>query len=146
MPEHQASPSGSLPVWLLAALGAVLIHAGCVALALAYLQPDDPDEALGAPAIEIGVEWTAPRLAPSDLPPGPEADVSAAAAPVMEQKAVVERTELPRAVPIETEDPDRRVAPDDTTKLKNDDPKVAAVPAAPSNESIVAEATAAPSS
>jgi protein TonB len=135
-----------LPVWLLAACGAVLLHAGCIALAFAYLQTDDADAALGAPAIEIGLEWTAPRLEPNDLPPGPEADASVAAPAVMEQKTVVEQTELPKAVPIETPDPDRLVAPDDTKKHKSDDPEVAAVQAAPSIEAIAAEATAAPSS
>jgi protein TonB len=60
--------------------------------------------------------------------------------------AVLEPTELPKAVSIETDDPDRLVAPDDTKKLKDDDPQIAAVQAAPSNESIAAEATAMPSS
>jgi periplasmic protein TonB len=146
MSEARASQGASLPVWLLAAFGAVLIHAGCVALALAYLQTDEADETLGAPAIEIGLEWTAPRLEPDELPPGPEADASLAAPAVTEQKAVVEPTELPKAVPVETPDPDRLVAPDEAKKFKKDDPEVAAVQAAPSIESIAAEATAAPTS
>ena len=33
-------------VWALAGLGAVALHAGCAALALGYLQPEDPEEAL----------------------------------------------------------------------------------------------------
>jgi periplasmic protein TonB len=135
----------SLPIWLVAALGAALIHVGCVALAFEYLRSDEPDEALGAPAIEIGLDWMAPRLDPNDLPPGPEADASAASPAVMEQRAVIEPTELPKAVPTETEDPDRLVAPDDAKKPKDDDPKAAAVQAAPSNGSIAAEATAMPS-
>jgi protein TonB len=146
MSEFEATQRASFPIWFLAAFGAVLIHAGCVALAFEYLRSDDAEEALGAPAIEIGLEWVAPRLESNDLPPGPDADASAASPAVMEQKAVVEPTELPKALSIETDDPDRLVAPDDTKKLKDDDPQIAAVQAAPSNESIAAEATAMPSS
>ena len=42
-------------VWALSAFGAVAIHAGCVALALGSMRPEDQQD-LGAPAIEIGVE------------------------------------------------------------------------------------------
>lgn len=133
-----------LRLWLFAGLGAVAIHAACVALAVAHLRGDE-DEALGAPAIAIGVELMAPRAEPSDLPPGPEADASAASPPVPEQKAVTEQSELPKDTPTETEDPDRIVTTSDNTKPKKDEPVVAAVTAAPSEQSIAAEATAAPS-
>jgi protein TonB len=133
-------------VWVLAALGAVAIHAGCVALALEQMRPDDTEDALGAPAIEIGFELAAPRVQPTDLPPGPDSEASIASPAVVEQKAVVEQTELPKDVPTETDDPDRLVAPNDSRKPKEEDPVVAAVQAAPSNESVAAEATAAPSS
>jgi protein TonB len=146
MSAVEPSQRASLSVWLLGALGAVLIHAGCVALALEHLRPDDAAEALGAPAIEIGLEWMAPHLEQNDLPPGPEADASAMSPAVMEQRAVIEQTELPKAIPTETDDPDRLVAPDDTKKPKHEDPQPAAVQAPPSNASIAAEATAQPSS
>jgi protein TonB len=48
-------------------------------------------------------------------------------------------------VPTETEDPDRVVAPDDSNKPKEDDPKVAKVETSASTESVAAEATAMPS-
>ena len=54
-------------VWTLCALGAVAIHAGCAALALASVHREDAQD-LGAPAIEIGVELASPRLEPTDLP------------------------------------------------------------------------------
>jgi protein TonB len=146
IPDLESSPGVSGRIWALAGLGALAIHVGCAVLALGYLQPDDPEEALGAPAIEIGIELTAPRLGPTDLPPGPDADASAASPALVEQKAVVEPTELPKAVPIETEDPDRLVAPDDTKKPKKDDPELATMQASPSDASIAAEATAVPSS
>jgi periplasmic protein TonB len=144
MSELESTRRVPLPVWLLAAFGAAAIHAGCVALALGSMHPED-DEALGAPAIEIGLELMAPHLEPTNLPPGPEADESAAAPSVVEQKAVVDPTDLPKAIPTETEDPDRLVAPDDPQKPK-DDPKIATVQASPSNASVAAEATAPPAS
>ena len=69
------------------ALGAIAIHAACVVLAFAYLQPDEDDEALGATAIEIGVEFAAIRAEATDLPPGPDAEASAASPAVVEQKS-----------------------------------------------------------
>ena len=85
------------------------IHAGCVVAALAFIVPDDVEAVTGALAIEIGVEWTSPPTEHIDLPPGPEADASAASPAVVEQKVVVEQTDLPKAVPTETDDPDRLV-------------------------------------
>ena len=43
---------------------------------------------------------------------------------VVEQKAVVEQTDLPKAVPTETDDPDRLVTPSDVKKPNDDDPKI----------------------
>jgi periplasmic protein TonB len=146
MTEVDQQKGTSLAVWVLAAFGAVAIHAGCVALALEYLQSDDLDEATGAIAIEISVERTSPRVDSSDLPPGPDADASVASPAVVEQKAVVEQTELPKAIPTETEDPDRLVTPNDVKKPKDDDPKIPLVKTTPSIESVASEATAMPSS
>ncbi len=134
-----------LRLWLFAGLGAVAIHAACVALAVAHFQADEEDDALGAPAIEIGMDLMSPRSEPSDLPPGPDADASAASPAVQQQKAVVEQTELPKDIPTETDEPDRIVTPNDSNKPKEDEPQIAAVQTAPSQESIAAEATAAPS-
>jgi protein TonB len=131
--------------WGLAAAGAVVIHAGCVALALGIMAPDDVEVVTGALAIEIGVEWTSPPIEHIDLPPGPEADASAASPAVVEQKVVVEQTDLPKAVPTETDDPDRLVTPSEVKKPNDDDPKITAAQAVPSVESVESEATTAPS-
>jgi periplasmic protein TonB len=141
-PELEFSRPVPARLWVFAGLGALAIHAACVALAVAHLRADE-EEALGAPAIAIGVELMAPRAEPSDLPPGPEADASAASPAVPEHKAVTEQSERPRDIPTETEDPDRIVTQNDN-KPKQDEP-VVAVQAAPSEPSIAAEATAAPS-
>lgn len=130
-------------VWALAAACALALHAGGIALALDYMRPDIDDD-LGAPAIEIGVELVAPRLEPTDLPAGPDADASAASPEVVEQKAIVEQTTPPKAKLTETDDPDRVVSPAEPNKPKDDDPKMAALPADPSDPSVATEATAAP--
>jgi protein TonB len=142
----ELEPTRSVParLWIFAALGALALHAGCAALAVAHFSRDDPDSADGAPEIEIGMDMMAPRSEPSDLPPGPEADASTASPAVVEQKAVTEQTELPKDTPVETEDPDRVVTMNDSLKPK-EETTVAAVQTAPSEESAAAEATATPS-
>jgi periplasmic protein TonB len=144
MSEAQLRQWESFRIWVLAALGAGALHAGCAALALEYLRSGE-DEALGAPAIEIGLEVTTLRRTPDDLPPGPDADASIASPTVPEQQAVVEPTDLPKAVPTENADPERLVTPDDSKRPK-DDSKIATMATAPSTGSIAAEATAPPSS
>jgi periplasmic protein TonB len=145
VPSADEPPRAPLSIWALAALGAILIHAGFAALALGYLHPEEASDDLGAPAIEIDVELEAPHRDPADLPPGPAVEASAASPEVAEQKTVVEETDLPKATPTETNDPDRVVSPNDTTKPDDDAPKKPAVQTAPSNASIAAEATAMPS-
>jgi periplasmic protein TonB len=143
--DRDAPQHLSRTVWVLAAFGALLIHAGGVALALGYMQPADPDDDLGAPAIEIGVELASPRLDPTDMPVGPDTEASAPSPAVVEQKAVVDQTELPKAVPNETDDPDRVVSPAEVKKPKDDDPKVAAIATNASEQSLATQATATPS-
>jgi TonB family protein len=136
---------GSLRLWLAAGTVAFLIHAGCVALAVTRMQADEDSESMGAPAIEIGLEMMSPRVEATDLPPGPDTDASAASPAVAAQKAVVKETDLPKAVPDEMPEPDRVVTPDDSKKPVEDEAQLAAVQAAPSTESVAAEATAMPS-
>jgi TonB family protein len=140
--EFVHKPSRRL--WILSAVGALAIHAGCVAFALAHMQSDESEQDLGAPAIEIGLELSSPRTEVSDLPPGPDTEASAASPAVTEQKAVVKETELPTAVPTESEEPDRVVSPDDSHKPKDDDPDVATQQATASTEAVASEATAMP--
>ena len=132
-------------IWTLAALGAVMIHATGVALAVVHMQTSDADDSLGAPAIEVGLEMTAPRVEPTDLPPGPDTDASAASPAIAEQKAEVKESELPKEVPTETPDPDQVVAQEESKKPKDDDPNIKAIQASASTESVAAEATAMPS-
>jgi periplasmic protein TonB len=144
MSGAETAPRASL--WLAAAAAALAIHVGGAALALASLSPEEPDDALGAPAIEIGIELMAPRAEPTDLPVGPETEASAPSPPVVEQKAEVKPTELPTDRPTETEDPDRLVATHDSQKPKAEEQDVTASQTAPSAESAAAVAMAPPSS
>jgi TonB family protein len=138
------APQLTRTVWTVSAFGAVAIHAACIALALGAMPPDETQD-LGAPAIEIGVELASPRLDPTDLLVGPDTDASAAAPEVIEQKTVVEKTDLPKATPTDTDDPDRVVSPDDTKPIKDIEPKKVSVQAQPSQASVATEATATPS-
>jgi TonB family protein len=125
---------------------ALVLHVGGAALAIAHLQTDEPDDSLGAEAIEVGVELASVRREVTDLPPGPDTDASTASPQLAEQKVEVKETELPKDAPTEAEDPDRVVTPNEANKPKEDEPQVAAVPTAASTESEAAEATATPSS
>jgi protein TonB len=137
MPRHSTRTT-----WIVAAFGAVAIHAGCAALALGAMRPDTDDD-LGAPAIEIGVELMSPRLDPTDLPVGPDREASAPSPAVVEQKQAVEQTDLPKAVSTETDDPDRLVSPTDAKK-PTDSTKTMTVATDPSEASLATEATATP--
>ena len=141
--DTEQRPSRRL--WILAGIAALTIHAGGAALAFAHLGAEEPDDALGLPAIEIGLEMTSPHLEPTDLPPGPDTPASVASPAIAEQKAELKQTELPKDTPNETESPDRMVTPNDSDKPKQDDAKVAAVQTSASAESEAVEATARPS-
>src|SRR4051794_39599986 len=85
-----------LRLWVLAAIGAVMLHGGCIAFAMTQATLDETDDANGAAAIEISMEMEAPHTEPADLPPGPEAEASTASPAVVEQKAVAEQSDLPK--------------------------------------------------
>jgi len=146
MPELEIEQRPSRKLWILAAAGALALHLGGAALAIAHLPTEESDEALGASAIEVGVELASLHREATDLPPGPDTDASVASPQLAEQKAEVKESDLPKDTPTEAEDPDRIVTPNESKKPKEDDPKVAAVEAAASSESVAAEATATPSS
>jgi periplasmic protein TonB len=142
--DHDPSKHSSRPLWIAAALGAIVVHAGCVVLALASNPPDDPPD-LGARGIEIGVELEAPHREQSERPVGPDNEAAAFSPAQVEQKTVVEHTDLPKAMPKETDDPDRVVTPNDTSKRTEEDPKITAVETVSSIASAASEETATPS-
>jgi hypothetical protein len=117
---------GQLRLWMLAALATMMLHAGCFALLANYLKSDDADDDLGTPAIEVGIELLAPHIEQTDLPVGRLADDSAAAPAVQAQRANVKETQLPKDQPVESADPDRVVAPQESTHPKEDEPTIKA--------------------
>jgi periplasmic protein TonB len=144
MRDVESSQQISFRMWTLAVLAAVAIHVAGFGVAREYLQADDPDPELGAPALAIGVELASPRVEPSDLPPGPDLDQSAAAVAAVEQTKVLEEV-LPKERPIESENPDLLVAPIEAKEVKEDQPVTPPVPAVPAETSVAVEATAIPS-
>jgi protein TonB len=145
MSDPDAEPRPSRLLWIFAGLAALALHVGGAALAVAHLRMVEPDDALGAPAIEIGLEFTSPHNEPADLPPGPDTEASVSSPALAEQEAEVRETELPRDVPTESENPDRVVTPS-AKKPMEEDLKVAKVETTASIESPASEATARPSS
>src|SRR5258707_3437117 len=96
MPELDNEQRPLSRLWIFAGLAALALHVGGAALAFARLEADDLDEAVGAPAIEIGLEMTSPHLEPSDLPAGADTPGSAASPAMAGQKAQVKQTEQPQ--------------------------------------------------
>ena len=133
-------------LWVSAAVIALALHVGGVALAITQLQSEEADDALGASAIEIGLELASVHREVTDLPPGPDTDASTASPQLAEQKAEVKETDLPQDKPTEPEEADRVVTETESKKPQEDDPKIAAVQTQASTESVASEATATPSS
>jgi TonB family protein len=140
--DLEQKPSRRL--WLFAGVTALALHLGGVALAVAHLKGADDDEALGASAIEIGLELASTKSEETDLPPGPDSDASVASPALAEQKAEVKETDLPKDTPTDETEADRVVTPNDVKKPIEEEAKIAAVQTQASQESVAAEATAAP--
>ncbi|MGP9811448.1 cell envelope integrity protein TolA [Rhodopseudomonas sp. NSM] len=145
MTEFDFSHKPSRTLWLIAGVAAVALHVGGVALAMAHREEDVDDDALGAPAIEVGLEMMSPKHEATDLPPGPDTDASAASPALNEQKAEVQETDLPKDTPQETEEADRVVTTQEAKKPDEEVKEKAVVQQQASTESVAAEATAMPS-
>jgi periplasmic protein TonB len=138
--EDERRPSRRL--WALAAAGALALHLGGAALALAHLRDDAPGAQLGAQGIEVGLVFGSEKTEDTDLPPGPETNESTASPELAEQKAVKKETDLPKAKPVESETPDRVVTNNDSKKPTEEEPEVATVAHNASDPSVAQEATA----
>lgn len=125
----------------MAAVTALVLHAGGVAVAITHLNNNDDDSVPGNSLIDIGVDQATERGEASELPPGPDSNASVAAPQLAEQKAEVKESELPQDKPTD-EEADRVVTPNESKKPKEDEPKVAAVQTQASTESVAAEETA----
>lgn len=146
MHDHHEAGKPSKRLWLIAAICAVALHAGAIAAAVYDMKDDDSDDAMGAPAIEVGLEMAAPHNEVTDLPPGPDSEANAASQAVAEQKAVEKETDLPKDKVNESDDPDRAVTENDNKKPVEDQPEKVQKQQTASQESVASEATAMPSS
>lgn len=145
--DFDAPPDPSRAVWIVAAIGAVLLHAAVILFAVKTFVPENADDDIGAPALEIDMDFTAPRAEPTDLPPGPEAEASAASPAQVQQQQKVVQSELPRDEPIERENADRVVSPEAVKhKPEEEKPEVSQQQTNASIESVASEATAMPTS
>lgn len=144
MSDLEIEPRASRRLWISAAVGAIALHLGGAALAVAHLQTDDFDDDLGAPAIEIGLEMMAVRAEPSELPSGPDSDASVASQARPEQKAEIREADLPKDTPSEADNPDRAVTQTEVKKPVEEQTELAAVQTSAAQESVAAEATATP--
>jgi len=138
--DFEQRPSRRL--WIMAAMAALLLHLGGAALAVAHLKGDDDSGGLCANVGEFAVEMESPKVPDSDAPPGPASDESQPSPPQREQQAELKQTDLPQEKPVESDDPDRLVSPNNSQKPQEDDPKLAAVQTENSPEQEAAMETA----
>ncbi len=132
-------------VWLAAALVAGSLHLGAAGVAAWTLSADETFDDEGAPAIELAMDMAAPKTEQTDLPPGPEADASAAAPESAQSAAKPEATDRPKEEVVEAENPDRIVAVEEPKKPEEKAEQQQRRSDA-STASIASEATAASSS
>jgi len=148
LPQRTPLDEGPLPlsrtVWAVAAFIALAIHAAGGGFAFYCLQRNAADNDLGAPGIMIDVDLASPRGDPINLPVGPDTDASMPSPAEVVQKEIVQQSDLPTAVPIETDDPYRAVSRTNSPKPRDDDPKIVTIQAQPSEQSVTTEATAIP--
>lgn len=131
-----------LRLWTIAAVAAVALHAGGLALAFSHLDSNDDSDSLGANVSDIAVDVVSPSAEETDLPAGPDADASVASPALAEQQAETKPTDLPKDKPTDTDDADRIVTQNVAKEPTEDDPKVERVQTAASQESVAQDATA----
>jgi periplasmic protein TonB len=122
--EFAIEQKPSRRLWICAAICALALHVACAALAFERMNADGSDDALGANAVEVGVEFASPKVEDIDLPPGPEQEEQQASVATPQQQEEAKPTNLPQDTPIETPDPDRIVSRAKSDKPTEDDPKV----------------------
>src|ERR1700756_5243583 len=120
MTDLDGEQKASRRLWIVAALCALLLHLGGAALAVTHLTTDSDDDGLGADGVEIAFEMASPKAPDDDLPAGPDTQATPASPEVAEQKAEVKETDLPKAIPDESDDPDRLVTTNDSKKPKEE--------------------------
>jgi periplasmic protein TonB len=131
-------------LWLFAGLVALCLHLGAAGLAAWALHPDISDDDGGAPAIELAMDMAASKSEQTDLPPGPEADASAAAPESAQSAPKAEAMDRPKEEAVESDNPDRLVAPEQAKRPEREPDEARPQPSESSAASVASEATAAP--
>jgi len=147
MPEDPFGlPAPSRKVWLAAGIMALALHLGIAGVILLEFTQEPDESELGAPGLSIAIDLAGPKSTPTNLPPGPESDASAASQAAAEQRPAVAEPELPKETPVESENADRLVTRDDVKSVtEQETPDVAVKEVSPTDESVAQEAKAAPS-
>ena len=141
---YSAARAPSIRLWTIAGAAALALHLGLAGVAAWALRPEATDDDDGAPAIELAMDMAAPKSEATDLPPGHEADASAAA-PESAQSAPKEiQTDKPKDDVVESENPDRVVSPEQAKKPEREPDEARPQPSEASAASVASEATAAP--
>lgn len=130
--------------WIGAATVALALHAAIALGSLWAMTPEDADDEIGAPAIEVSVEMAAPKAEDSDAPPGPQSTASAAAPDSAEAKPQAEAALAPKQEAAEAENPDLVAAREEQKKPAEKPEETKPAPAQASTASVAAEDTAAP--
>lgn len=143
-PRALQLPRTSKSLWFAAAVSALALHAAAAGFAMLRMQDADAAE-LGAAGLEIGLELASTQAPPMELPPGPDAEASAASQAAPEQQSEVKPADLPQEKPVEADDPDRLVTLEKTEKPVEKEPEAQATPTQAAEASVAQEATATPS-
>lgn len=142
--DHGAARPGEMKLWTFAAVLALAFHLSLGLGAVWLMRGEEFEDETGAPAIEMAMDFAAPKTEQTDLPPGPESEASAAAPESAQSAKKTEAVEKPVVEQDMTEDPDRVVAPEKPEKPQRDEDKPQAQQSQASAASVAAEATAAP--
>jgi len=129
-------------IWFFAAAVALCSHVAFGMFVISQLNDDADDDELGAPGIEIAFELASPRQQPTDLPPGPESEASAASQAAAQQRTA-KAPDLEEDKVKDAEDPDRQVVTKKSDTKSEDEPEKKKSDA--SQQSVAQQASAAPS-
>lgn len=132
------------PTWLAAAGIALALHAAIAVGSLWAMTPEEADDEVGAPAIEVSFEMAAPKTDDSEAPPGPESAASAAAPDSAEARPQTEAAHQPKEEAVEGENAELVAAREEHRKPEEKPQETKALPAPASTASAAAEDSAAP--
>lgn len=128
MSDLDTGTKGWRPVWVGAAVIALMLHAGGAGYALTQFKADDDDGGLGAYGARVfDAELASPDKQDDDVPIGVDSVAQNASVATPEQQTQVEQVDVPKDVPNTTEEEADRVVTTSDIKKPTEEQKVAAV-------------------